>query len=85
MKLYSPNQRLSIDEGVAYKGRLSFKQYKPAKHTKYGIKFFPIYDSVTGYCMQFEIYTGGYAMLSGREGFTFNIRCIYIVYHDVQI
>ena len=48
--------------------------------TKYGIKFFAICDSVIGYCMRFEIYSGGDAMLSGREGFTFNINCIYILY-----
>ena len=51
-------------------GRLSFKQYLPAKPTKYGIKFFAICDSVTGYCMQFEIYYGRDEILSC--GFTFN-------------
>ena len=80
-KLYSPNQCLSIyEDKIAYKGRFSFKHYLPSKPTKYGIKFFAICDSVTGYCMRFEIYTGGDAMLSGREGFTFNINCIYILY-----
>ena len=72
-KLYSPNQRMSIDEGViAYKG-LSFKQYLPAKLTKYGIKLFAICDLVTVFCMLFEIYSGRDEILSCGEGFTFNI------------
>ena len=63
---------MSIDEGIiAYKGRLSFKQYLPAKTTKYGVKFFAIWDSVTGYWMRVEIYSGRDEMLSC--GFTFNI------------
>jgi hypothetical protein len=36
---YNPNKEQSIDEGmIAFKGRLSFKQYLPAKPTKFGIK-----------------------------------------------
>ena len=62
----------SVDEGmIAYKGRFSFKQYLPAKPTKYGIKFFEIWDLVTCYFMRVEIYSGRDEMLSC--GFTFNI------------
>ena len=69
-KLYSPNQRLSVDEGmIAYKGRLSFEQDLPAKPSKYCIKFFAICDSVTGYCMRVEIYSGGDEMLSCESAF----------------
>ena len=64
-------------QGSAY-----FKQYLPTKPTKYGIKCFAICDLITGYCMRYEIYSGRDVMLSDREVFTFNIRCIYIVYHD---
>jgi hypothetical protein len=36
---YNPNKEQSIDEGmIAFKGRLSFKQYLPAKPTKFGIR-----------------------------------------------
>ena len=36
---YNPSKNLSVDEGmIAFKGRLSFRQYMPAKPTKYGIK-----------------------------------------------
>ena len=37
--VYEPSKIISIDEGmIAFKGRLSFRQYIPAKPTKYGIK-----------------------------------------------
>ena len=68
------HQRLSVGEGViAYKGRLSFKQYLSAKLTKYGIKLFAICDLVIVFCMLFEIYSGRDEILSCGEGFTFNI------------
>lgn len=36
---YKPPKEQTIDEGmIAFKGRLSFKQYLPAKPTKFGIK-----------------------------------------------
>ena len=36
---YNPRKNLSVDEGmIAFKGHLSFRQYMPAKPTKYGIK-----------------------------------------------
>ena len=36
---FSPSKNISVDEGmIAYKGKLSFRQYMPAKPTKYGIK-----------------------------------------------
>ena len=37
--VYEPSKHLSIDEGmIAFKSRLSFRQYMPAKPTKYSIK-----------------------------------------------
>ena len=79
---------MAIDEGmIGYKGRLSFKQYMPAKPTKYGIKLFAICDSVTGYCLKCHIYTGREDSLSSDEGFTFNIvnKLIspYILYNHI--
>lgn len=36
---YNPDQRLSIDEGmIGFKGIIHFRQYMPAKPTKWGIK-----------------------------------------------
>ena len=36
---YNPHQNQSIDEAmIAFRGRLSFRQYLPLKPTKYGIK-----------------------------------------------
>lgn len=40
-ELYSPNQELSIDEGMCkYQGRYSFKTYMPQKPTKIGMKLY---------------------------------------------
>jgi len=56
---YHPHREQSIDEGmIAYKGRLSFKQYLPAKPTKFGIKVWERADPHNGYVHQFQIYTG---------------------------
>ena len=45
-RCYSPNKHIAIDEGmIALKGRLSFRQYMPAKPTKCGIKVWMTVDS----------------------------------------
>lgn len=56
---YYPSGDLSVDEGmIAFKGRLSFKQYMPKKPTKWGIKVWQLCDSANGYCSNFQVYTG---------------------------
>lgn len=48
--VYEPSKNLSIDEGmIAFKGRLSFRQYMPAKPTKYRLKVWMATDSDNGY------------------------------------
>ena len=56
---YNPSKNLSVDEAmIGFKGRLSFKQYMPMKPTRFGIKVWELCDSKSGYCCNFEIYTG---------------------------
>lgn len=56
---YVPDSELSIDESmIKFKGRIFFRQYMPAKHTKWGIKMFAICESNTGYGLRFMVYTG---------------------------
>ena len=43
---------------VGFRGRVSFKQYCPNKSTKYGLKFYVLADSSTGYVHNFLLYTG---------------------------
>ena len=43
---------------IAFKGRLSFRQYLPAKLTKYGIKVWMAADSLNGYVLNFSVYLG---------------------------
>ena len=58
-QFYIPRKCLSIDEAmIAYKGRVRFKQYVPSKPTRWGIKVFELCDSVSGYCLDFDVYTG---------------------------
>jgi len=58
-QLYTPSQCLSVDESmVGTKCRISFLQYMPKKPKKFGIKLWALCESVTGYCLQFQVYTG---------------------------
>ncbi|KAG0431254.1 PiggyBac transposable element-derived protein 4 [Dictyocoela muelleri] len=59
--LYSPNQELSIDEGICkYQGRYSFKTYMPNKPIKVGMKFYILADSKTSFVLNFRLYTRKY-------------------------
>ena len=62
--LVVPLKNLSLDEGLlAYKGRLSIKVYNPKKPKKYGVKFFFVTKSHTGYVLDFSIYSGVFSTL----------------------
>ena len=65
---YQPNT-FTIDESmIPFKGRLGFKQYMPAKPTKWGIKMFSLCESLTGYLYDFDVYTGKDATAPGEKG-----------------
>eukprot|EP00117_Sycon_ciliatum_P041059 scpid73538/ scgid30091/ PiggyBac transposable element-derived protein 4 len=56
---YTLRKCVSIDEQmVAYKGRLSFKQYMPAKPIKWGMKAYVLAEADTGYVCDWHLYTG---------------------------
>jgi hypothetical protein len=56
---YLPGRDQSIDEAmIAFRGRLSFKQYLPAKPIKFGIKVWMRASPASGYCHEFQVYTG---------------------------
>lgn len=53
-----PHENIAIDESmIKFKGRSSLKQYMPKKPVKRGYKVWMLADE-TGYCWNFEIYTG---------------------------
>jgi len=43
---------------IAFKGRLSFRQYMPAKPTKYGIKVWIAADAKNGFVVNHKVYLG---------------------------
>ncbi|XP_046835606.1 uncharacterized protein LOC124431580 [Vespa crabro] len=56
---FNLGQNITIDEGIIpWRGRLSFKVYKPSKIKKYGILIRMLCDSVTGYISRYKIYSG---------------------------
>ena len=56
---YEPSKNISVDEGmIAFKGRLAFRQYMPAKPTKCGIKVWLAADSSNEYVSNFSIFMG---------------------------
>ena len=62
---YTPYGHCTIDESmVKFKGRLSFRQYMPAKPIKWGIKVWVLCESDTGYAYNMQVYTG---KVAGRQ------------------
>ncbi|XP_067939831.1 piggyBac transposable element-derived protein 4-like [Watersipora subatra] len=43
---------------LAWKGRLSFRQYIPSKRSRFGIKLFALCDPVSGYVHKLSVYIG---------------------------
>ncbi|XP_068222159.1 piggyBac transposable element-derived protein 4-like [Palaemon carinicauda] len=62
--MYTPEKHLSLDEGMLkWKGRLNIRTYNPKKPTKYGIKFYFLCESKSGYVLSFDIYRGLHSSL----------------------
>lgn len=58
-ELYTPEEDMSIDESLMkFKGRLGCVVFVRIKRARYGIKFYKLCESKTGYCLSFKIYTG---------------------------
>ncbi|GBO11453.1 PiggyBac transposable element-derived protein 4 [Araneus ventricosus] len=56
---YVPERDVSVDESLLlYKGRLGCKQYLPKKRARFGIKFYQLCESSSGYIWNSFIYTG---------------------------
>lgn len=58
-KVYILERDVSVDESLLlFKGRLGWKQYIPSKRARFGVKFFVLCESSSGYVSNFIIYTG---------------------------
>ncbi|XP_049316958.1 piggyBac transposable element-derived protein 4-like [Bactrocera dorsalis] len=56
---YNPNTNITIDEQLlSFRGRCPFRQHMPSKPNKYGIKFWILCDSETGYVRSIQCCTG---------------------------
>jgi hypothetical protein len=52
-------RELSVDESlVGTKGKTSMLQYIPSKRSGFGVKFWMLVESVTGYALQMSVYQG---------------------------
>lgn len=74
---FVPTRQVSIDECmIPFKGRVKFKQYMPAKPTKWGIKIWALADSNTGYICYTDVYTGKTDRPQGQLGEHVVKKCI---------
>ncbi|XP_017752724.1 PREDICTED: piggyBac transposable element-derived protein 4-like [Eufriesea mexicana] len=56
---YTMQEDITIDASlIKYKGRLPHKPYHPSKRARFGIKFYKLCESASGYCYDFKIYIG---------------------------
>ncbi|GFW12656.1 piggyBac transposable element-derived protein 4 [Trichonephila clavipes] len=58
-EVVTPDRDVTIDESLMiFKGRLGWKQYKPLKRSRFGIKSYMLCESKSGYVWSLIIYTG---------------------------
>ena len=58
-EMYTPDSDIAIDESlVKCRGRMSFIQFNPTKRARFGVKYYKLCESKSGYCTQFRIYSG---------------------------
>ncbi|KAJ8877203.1 hypothetical protein PR048_021657 [Dryococelus australis] len=56
-KSFKPYANLTVDEGICpFRGRVSFRIYVKNKPNKYGMKLYILFDAVTGYVLNYDIY-----------------------------
>ncbi|XP_054717507.1 piggyBac transposable element-derived protein 4-like [Uloborus diversus] len=56
---YIPDRDISIDESLMkFRGRLSWIQFIPTKRARFGIKFFVLSESASGYVWKLTVYVG---------------------------
>ena len=71
---FTPTKNISVDERmITFRRRLSFRQYMPAKLTKYGIKVWMAADSSNGYVLNFDVYLGKEGTQSRMYGLGYDV------------
>ena len=67
-KYYQPARELSLDEMmIGTRCRIAFLQYILKKPTQFGIKFFVVSETKTGYVLNFQVYTGAVSGVSSSS------------------
>ena len=70
---YHLSREVTVDEAmVKFAGKLSFRQYMPAKPIKRGIKIWMLCDSNSAYLSKFDVYLGKNSMNDGN-GLGYNV------------
>lgn len=65
---FQPNKKIAIDEAMcAFRGRLHFRVYNPAKPDRYGMKMYELCDADSGFINKIEVYTGKLDQVSNND------------------
>ena len=74
---FTPSRAISIDEAmIAFRGRVSFRQYIRGKSTPWGIKAYVLADSATGYMYSVLPYYGKETQLLDRPGLNHTTKVV---------
>ncbi|GFS41753.1 contactin [Trichonephila inaurata madagascariensis] len=84
--LHFANNDAPMDESlIAYKGRLSWKQYIPQKRARFGIKLFQLCESESGYIWNSLIYTGkGTAFNENYNDYGLLTKSVLTLIHELK-
>ncbi|GFV62876.1 piggyBac transposable element-derived protein 4 [Trichonephila clavipes] len=84
--MHVPKPDISVDESrIAYKGRLSWKQYIPQKRARFGIKLFQLCESESGYIGNSLIYTGkGTAFNENYNDYGLSTKSVLTLIHELK-